>query len=465
VTHTRTVLLIDADAVTRDAAAAVLSNPDLRVLVASAPKEAQSIAAAQAPDVIIIDAGLPDAGAFALGRHLRGADATARIPLVFICDPPGERAAFQSGASALLSKPVDPVRVRRTVDALCAESDVRRSMERALEHLRAGEVEWALEAFQGVAEADAGGLLGLWAQYHAGRILHEQGHVQQALEELDSVLADEPGFWRAHVHVASIYEEQGIVGEAVEHLKRALAKNPHQAAVRRRLEALAGPSAVPEAAVRASGPAAPSGSHAAGGTPPAPQGMAPAAPPSVPRATLRGEEDPSTERLTLADLQAKLAKAQAEAAAAPPVARTAIVADDSEMTVEMIREVLEGAGWRVRAATTGKAALQLAKAERPDLMVLDGLMPGLTGFEVCKEVKETLYPESPPGVLILSAIYTKQRQKTEAYELFGVDEVLAKPCDDAALLEAARRHAAPARTGGGGRAVPPPASRQERADA
>lgn len=128
----------------------------------------------------------------------------------------------------------------------------------------------------------------------------------------------------------------------------------------------------------------------------------------------------------------------------PPPRKDVIIADDSDLVRDMLADVLERAGYRVRQAGTGKEALDLARASRPDIMILDGLMPGKTGFDACKEVKEDLYPRNPPKVLIFSAIYTKQRQRSEAMSLYRVDEVLAKPTDkpldEAEILGAIRRH-------------------------
>jgi CheY-like chemotaxis protein len=119
---------------------------------------------------------------------------------------------------------------------------------------------------------------------------------------------------------------------------------------------------------------------------------------------------------------------------------TILLADDSELALAIITEQLQSAGYRVLTAVNGKEAIALAREERPDLLVLDGLMPGATGFDVCRTVKKDVYPEDPPNVLILSAIYTKRRQKTEAMSVYGVDDVIAKSTDNAALLTAVQRY-------------------------
>lgn len=142
---------------------------------------------------------------------------------------------------------------------------------------------------------------------------------------------------------------------------------------------------------------------------------------------------PAGEKITAAELDAQVA------APGPDI----LIADDSELALAMTAEVLQAAGFRVRTAADGKQALELARAQRPDLLVLDGLMPGMTGFDVCKVVKETLYPANPPKVFILSAIYTKVKQRHEATDLYKVDEVIAKPFDDQKLVAMIRSHLAP----------------------
>jgi DNA-binding response OmpR family regulator len=104
-----------------------------------------------------------------------------------------------------------------------------------------------------------------------------------------------------------------------------------------------------------------------------------------------------------------------------------IVADDEQDLVTLVAATLEGEGYEVRSASNGQEALQIAKSERPDLMVLDGLMPRMSGFDVCKTVKEEIYPEGEVKVLLMTAIYKKRQQKYEAMELYKVDQVIYKP--------------------------------------
>lgn len=84
--------------------------------------------------------------------------------------------------------------------------------------------------------------------------------------------------------------------------------------------------------------------------------------------------------------------------------RTVLVADDSPTVLEECTRLLEEAGYIVHGATDGEEALRLARDEHPDLIVLDLLMPRLTGFDVLREIRqderlaETL-------VLAMSSVY------------------------------------------------------------
>jgi len=106
-----------------------------------------------------------------------------------------------------------------------------------------------------------------------------------------------------------------------------------------------------------------------------------------------------------------------------------IVADDEQDLVTLVAAALEEEGYEVRSASNGQEALQVAKAERPDLMVLDGLMPRMSGFDVSKTIKEEVYPDGSVKVLLMTAIYKKRQQKYEAMDLYKVDQVIYKPFD------------------------------------
>ena len=62
--------------------------------------------------------------------------------------------------------------------------------------------------------------------------------------------------------------------------------------------------------------------------------------------------------------------------------------DDEPRIVEMLAEVLKGEGYRVSTATSGEQGLRIYDEDKPDLVLLDVMMPGMNGFEVLKALRE-----------------------------------------------------------------------------
>src|SRR5689334_53762 len=77
-----------------------------------------------------------------------------------------------------------------------------------------------------------------------------------------------------------------------------------------------------------------------------------------------------------------------------------LVADDHEPNLYGLRDLLTAEGYHVRTATSGADALMLAHAERPDLALLDMVMPGLSGAEVCAQLKNDPHTCLTPVVLV-----------------------------------------------------------------
>ncbi len=121
-----------------------------------------------------------------------------------------------------------------------------------------------------------------------------------------------------------------------------------------------------------------------------------------------------------------------------PLAKV-LIADDSPTFLALMAETLRSRGLEVLEAGNGSEALQLLKAERPDLAVLDGLMPLISGFEVIERLR-TEAPGYRPVVIVVTAVYKSSRFKTEALSHYGIDEYLEKPLEPEDLLRAVARH-------------------------
>ncbi len=84
--------------------------------------------------------------------------------------------------------------------------------------------------------------------------------------------------------------------------------------------------------------------------------------------------------------------------------RKILVADDSELVLRMATDLLTEAGYSVITAADGATALHRIQEEHPDMVVLDLLMPRLTGFDVLREVKKMDRVRDTP-VLVMSGVY------------------------------------------------------------
>jgi DNA-binding response OmpR family regulator len=110
---------------------------------------------------------------------------------------------------------------------------------------------------------------------------------------------------------------------------------------------------------------------------------------------------------------------------------TILVADDEIPIVELVRFTLEDDTVQVISAFDGETALELARAARPDLVLLDVQMPRLTGLEVCERLRQA--PEfARTRIVMLSA--AGQLEDRARGMTAGADDYLTKPFSPLALL-------------------------------
>jgi DNA-binding response OmpR family regulator len=101
-----------------------------------------------------------------------------------------------------------------------------------------------------------------------------------------------------------------------------------------------------------------------------------------------------------------------------------LVADDDPDILDLVRYRLERSGYTVATATDGAEAVRLASELTPALAVLDVMMPGLTGFEVTRRLREGSATSRIPVILL-----TARAQEADVQEGFaaGADDYLRKP--------------------------------------
>lgn len=116
---------------------------------------------------------------------------------------------------------------------------------------------------------------------------------------------------------------------------------------------------------------------------------------------------------------------------------TIMVVDDTPANLRLLEDMLEEAGYRVLAFPRGDLALRAAAKSPPDLILLDILMPGMDGFEVCRRLKSDKNLKDIP-VLFISAV-TDTENKVKAFSLGGVDFV-TKPFQSEEVLARVKTH-------------------------
>jgi len=128
-----------------------------------------------------------------------------------------------------------------------------------------------------------------------------------------------------------------------------------------------------------------------------------------------------------------------------------LVVDDEENLVELVQGYLERDGYSVLTAGDGRAALALARDERPDLIILDLMLPGIDGLEVCRRVRQF----SDAYILMLTA-RAEEVDKVVGLSV-GADDYLTKPFSPRELM--ARVQAMLRRPRSGSAEPSPPAPR------
>jgi DNA-binding response OmpR family regulator len=105
-------------------------------------------------------------------------------------------------------------------------------------------------------------------------------------------------------------------------------------------------------------------------------------------------------------------------------AKTVLVVDDEQDILDLVRFRLEHDGYRVITASDGEAGLSLARAERPDLCVLDVMMPKLSGLEVLAQLRDD--PSTAAMRVILLTARGQDADVDRGFEL-GAQDCVTKP--------------------------------------
>lgn len=113
---------------------------------------------------------------------------------------------------------------------------------------------------------------------------------------------------------------------------------------------------------------------------------------------------------------------------------TVLVVEDDETLLETLEYNLQRQGYQVLTASDGRVALDLARRRRPDLIVLDVMLPGVDGFEICRTVRR----EMNTPILLLTA-RTEEVDKIVGLEM-GADDYISKPFSMRELMARIKAH-------------------------
>lgn len=109
-----------------------------------------------------------------------------------------------------------------------------------------------------------------------------------------------------------------------------------------------------------------------------------------------------------------------------------LIVEDEPDILEVVRIALDRSPYDIELATTGEEALNKIAASRPDLMLLDIMLPGVSGLEVCQQLKNDPKTE---GIHIIILTAKAQRRDVRAGYAAGCDDYIVKPFNTIALIE------------------------------
>ena len=109
-----------------------------------------------------------------------------------------------------------------------------------------------------------------------------------------------------------------------------------------------------------------------------------------------------------------------------------LVAEDNEDMLETLENIFRFYEFEVEKATNGKVAIELARKTNPDLILLDGAMPVMDGFEACRILKSDEQTRDIP-IVFLTANYVDEKHKVTGFEL-GADDYILKPFNSKELV-------------------------------
>ena len=131
-----------------------------------------------------------------------------------------------------------------------------------------------------------------------------------------------------------------------------------------------------------------------------------------------------------------------------------LLADDSITIQKVVGIIFASEEYELTIVDNGSAALVKAKAVKPDVLLVDAVMPGMTGYEVCEQIRHDPALESVPILLLTGAFEPFDEEKARKS---GADDFISKPFESQSLIDKVSNLVSVGRQRTAAASVPPPA--------
>ena len=114
-----------------------------------------------------------------------------------------------------------------------------------------------------------------------------------------------------------------------------------------------------------------------------------------------------------------------------------MIVDDEESLIELVRAILEGEGYEVISAMNGEEALEKLKTVKPDLILLDMMMPGMSGREVCERIRKN--PKTKDLKIAFLTVAKFSEAGKDILKKMNVADYITKPFDNEDLVRRVKK--------------------------
>lgn len=117
------------------------------------------------------------------------------------------------------------------------------------------------------------------------------------------------------------------------------------------------------------------------------------------------------------------------------MSKQVLLIEDEPNIIEAISFILSRDGWSVKTHSNGADAVEIVRERQPDVLILDVMLPGKSGYDILRELREDPHSANLPVLMLTARGQTKDR---EIAERAGCDAFMTKPFSNADVLETVR---------------------------